>query len=91
LLRRGGSVFVLVDRKPGVYSENIFRFAGRVGARVLYCFSELQRDGTIVARFVSPPDPYCKSAESIRENVSALDANIKIILSGAVVAASLPA
>ncbi|HYP12421.1 MAG TPA: hypothetical protein VEQ63_00735 [Bryobacteraceae bacterium] len=81
MLDSGGWVMLLVDHYTGGdYSPNVFRFAGRMGARVVFFFVELQANGTVAIRFVSPPDPWCATDQGIEANLAALHAGIQNVL-----------
>lgn len=81
VLRNHGSVALLIDARSGLpYSPNILRLAGKMGARVVFFFTELQPDGHIEVLFLAPPDPYCSSEETIQANLQALDREVQRIL-----------
>lgn len=81
ILSSGGSVMLLVDHYTGgAYSPNAFQLAGRVGARMVFFFVELEANGTIAVRFVNPPDPSCATDEGIAANLAALHTEIQNIL-----------
>jgi hypothetical protein len=82
ILRKGGSVAILIDTTSccKAYSSNTFRLAQTVGAEVVFMVAELRKDGQILVEYLSPPDPYCRSNESMRRNLEALQARVDSIL-----------
>jgi hypothetical protein len=82
ILRKGGSVAILIDTASccQTYSSNAFRLAQAVGAEVVFMVAELQEDGQILVEYFSPPDPCCRSEESMRQNLEVLQARIDHIL-----------
>jgi hypothetical protein len=82
VLRSGGCVALLLDAMRGApLSPNILRLAGRTGARALFFFTELERNGTITVTFRRPPDPLCQSDSGIAANIAVLEAECARILS----------
>ena len=79
VLRRGGSVLLLVDATSGDYSPNIFRLAGAVGATVLFYTAELEGDGHVQVRVFAAPFPACGNQAEITGNLLALDTQIQRI------------
>jgi hypothetical protein len=83
ILRRGGSVAVLVDTDwCTTFSANTFRLVRSLGTRLIFMLPEIQPNGQIVVEYSQPPDPLCSSDESIRLNMRALQVGIDRILSG---------
>jgi hypothetical protein len=81
ILRKGGSVFVLVGGSdPSEMNMNVFRFVRSVHARLVFFTVEMQPDGEIMIEFFSPPDPLCLSDESVLSNLLALQDRIVRIL-----------
>ncbi len=79
LLRRGGSVLLLVDTIAGDYSPNIFRLARATGASVVFFTTELEGDGCVEVRVFQAPYPGCGNQAEIAGNLGALDRQIKRI------------
>jgi len=69
ILRRGGFVVTLIDNNLGALNTNVFRLIRSTGARVLFMVFELQPDGSILIEYLSPPDPFCLSNESVVSNL----------------------
>jgi len=70
ILRKGGFVAALVDSYLGdPPNRNVFHLIRLVGACVVFVVSELQPDGSILIEFISPPDPFCMSNESVISNL----------------------
>jgi len=83
VLRRGGSVAILVDNHfCESYSSHVFQLSRAVGAQVVFMIPELQRDGQILIEFSSPPDPLCCSEETIGLNLLALRSKVDGVLQG---------
>ena len=81
-LRKGDWIAALIDTADSDvrYCRNLLRFTGRVGARAVFFFSELQADGRIEVRFVCPPDPWCSTESGIERNIQALNGEVQRIL-----------
>lgn len=79
VLRRGGSILLLVDTIAGDYSPNIFRLAKATGAAVLFFTTELEGDGCVEVRVFQAPYPGCGNHAEIAGNLLALDRQIKRI------------
>ena len=79
VLRRGGSILLLVDTIAGDYSPNIFRLAKATGAAVLFFTAELEGDGCVEVRVFQVPYPGCGDQAEIAGNLRALDRQIKRI------------
>jgi hypothetical protein len=83
VLRRGGSVAVLVDNHfCESYSSHVFELSRAVGAQVVFMIPELQPDGQILVEYSLPPDPFCRSEETIGLNLLALRARVDGVLQG---------
>jgi hypothetical protein len=81
ILRQGGCVATLIDLNlAGPLNSNVFRLIRSTGARVVFFVSELQSDGAILIEFLKPPDPFCKSNESVVSNLLFLQDRIGQIL-----------
>lgn len=77
ILRRGGSVAALVDNGRGVpLPHHVFHLIKSTGAQVLFVVSQLEPNGEILVEYFSPPDPFCKTDESISANLLALQARV---------------
>ncbi len=79
VLRRGGSILLLVDTIAGDYSPNIFRLAKATGAALLFFTTELEGDGCVEVRVFRAPYPGCGDQAEIAGNLRALDRQIKRI------------
>lgn len=83
VLRRGGSVAVLVDNHfCESYSSHVFQLSRAVGAQVVFMIPALQPDGQILIEYSSPPDPLCRSEETIGLNLLALRSKVDGVLQG---------
>lgn len=81
ILRRGGVVAGMIDTELGApLNTNMLCLVGSVGARLVFSLAELGKDGEIVARFYTPPDPFCKSSEGILSNVEFFQARLDNLL-----------
>ena len=73
VLRGGGSVAWLADAKLGApLSPRVLRFAGTVGARVIFLWAEHGTNGAIDVHFADPPFPLCRSEEDLAANMEFL-------------------
>jgi hypothetical protein len=83
ILRRGESIATMIDNASlGRINVNLLRLIGVLGARVIFTTIELQASGEILVRFYNPPDPFCKTDESIRANVDFYENRIDGVLHG---------
>jgi len=83
VLRRGGSVAVLVDNHfCESYSSHVFQLSRAVGAQMVFMIPELQPDGQILVEYSLPPDPLCRSEETIGLNLLALRSKVDGVLQG---------
>jgi hypothetical protein len=81
ILRSGGSVATMIDTFLGdPLNPNILKLVGSLGARAIFATTELDDNGEILVRFSNPPDPFCKSDESIRSNIKYFQARIDHVL-----------
>lgn len=82
VFRRGGSVACLADPRLGApLTSHALRFAGKMGARVIFLWAEHGTDGAIDIHFVNPPSPLCKSEEEIAANMEFLRTENRRLLS----------
>ena len=73
LLANNGNIVLMIDMASGnSYSPNIMHFGGMLGAKIVFFFSELTPDGTILNTFYMAPNPYCRNELQIQENISFL-------------------
>ncbi len=87
LLRQNGCLVVVVDKEQGEFiSSNIFRFAGKMNARILMWFLQLQPNGEILLSILQPPGPACKTEQEIRANLDFVAENVRRILHGGQIA-----
>lgn len=81
ILRRGGSVAVLVDRGIGApLAANTLRLAHIVGARLFFGMPELQPNGEILLTGCEAPDLHNGGEASVQFTLEALDAQRSRIL-----------
>jgi lauroyl/myristoyl acyltransferase len=81
ILRRGGSVAALIDTNLGDnLNPNMFRLVRSVGARVVFALAELLPSGEIQIEYFAPPDPFCRSNESVLANLQVLQSKIDHVL-----------
>lgn len=70
-LQNGGIVGCLMDEYPGgPLKPQLFRLAGKVGARVVLLFSELDDQNRIKLTVALPPFPECATDEQINANLA---------------------
>ena len=81
ILRRGGSVATMIDdgSSPSL-NQNVLKFIGAVGARVVFATVELQGNGEVLVQFYTPPDPFCKTEQSVRSNIAYFESRIDAVL-----------
>jgi hypothetical protein len=73
ILRAGGMVAGLLDTNLGApLNGNMLHLLGRFGARAVFAIPMLDKDCVVVLRFYTPPDPFCKTPESITANLAFL-------------------
>ena len=83
LLRRNGCLMLLVDKEQGeAIPTSIFRFIGKMKSRILATFSYLQKDGTVLIRFVEPPAPECRNEEEVQANLDFIARSVEEIVTG---------
>ena len=85
ILRRGGSVAVLIDLDDHwckSLSVNTLHLVRALGARLIFMLPEIRKNGQVIVEYVEPPDPWCRSDESIALNMKDLRERIDRILSG---------
>lgn len=82
ILSKNGTIVLMVDKGPNnrEYSPNIMKLCGKVGAKVIFFFAELQPDGTIETSFMQAPHPYCKSETDINSNLEIMKKTTNEIL-----------
>lgn len=84
ILREGGSVAAMIDTDLGApLNANILRLLGSVEAHAIFATAELQPNGEILIAFHTPPDPLCKTDESIVTNLEFFRAKVDQIMRGA--------
>lgn len=80
-LLNGKVVGSLMDEYPGgPLKPQLFRLAGKVGAKVVFLFSELDKDNFVTFTAALPPFPACATDEEIQANLAAYDAQRQRIL-----------
>jgi hypothetical protein len=83
ILREGGSVAAMIDTGLGApLNVNILRLLGSVEARAIFATAELQPNGDILIEFHTPPDPLCRTDESIVTNLEFFRAKVDRIMCG---------
>jgi hypothetical protein len=74
-------IAALVDTGPfGDIRLNIFRLIRSVGAQLVFTVVGLDPDGEILVEYFAPPDPFCRSDESISANLQALKNRVDQVL-----------
>ena len=80
-LQKGKVVGSLMDEYPGgPLKPQVLRMAGKVGARVVYLFSELDDQNAIRLTATLPPFPACSTEEEIQANLAAYEQQRRRIL-----------
>jgi hypothetical protein len=80
-LQNGRIVGSLMDEYPGgPLKPQLFRLAGKVGAKVVFLFSELDKDNNVTLTAALPPFPACATDEEIQANLAAYDRERQRIL-----------
>jgi len=83
ILRRGESIATMIDNgSGGRINVNLLKLIGVLGARAIFTTIELQASGEILVRFYNPPDPFCKTDESIKANIEYYENRIDWVLHG---------
>jgi len=81
ILRRGGVVVGMIDTQlGGSLNGNLLRLLRPLGARLVFMYAELQKNGEILVRFYTPPDPFCCSEEGVLSNLEFIRAKVDEIL-----------
>lgn len=80
-LQNGKIVGSLMDEYPGgPLKPQLFRLAGKVGAKVVFLFSELDKNDCVTFTAALPPFPACATDEEIQANLAAYDRERQRIL-----------
>ncbi|MBV8438010.1 MAG: hypothetical protein JOY95_10905 [Silvibacterium sp.] len=81
ILRRGGSIAALIDNGRGeLFPHKLFHLIRSVKAQVVFVLAQLQPNGEILVEYFTPPDPFCKTDDSISSNLLVLKARIDRVL-----------
>lgn len=81
IFKRGGAIAMLADFGfCDDYNPNIYRVARALGAQVIFTVAEILPSGKISVEFFAPPDPFCKTDESILLNLQVLKERVDRIL-----------
>jgi hypothetical protein len=70
VLEHKGKVVVMIDNpKTHVYSPNIMKLCGKIDAKVVFFFAELNAQNVIDTYFIEAPFSNCRNEEEIKENL----------------------
>jgi hypothetical protein len=70
VLEQKGKVVVMIDNaKTNVYSPNIMKLCGKIDAKVVFFFAELNAQNAIDTYFIEAPFSHCRNEEEIKENL----------------------
>lgn len=91
-ISKEGTLAAMIDTGPTSYSRNMFALVGKLKCRLLFGFTELTPDGTIVVSFEVPPFPACRNEDEITANIARFDAELARIRRGSPIppAAAIP-
>lgn len=70
VLEQKGKVVLMIDNsKTHVYSPNIMKLCGKIDAKVVFFFAELNAQNVIETYFIEAPFSRCRNEEEIKENL----------------------
>ncbi len=69
LLNKGKLVLMVDDEETNVYSPNIMKLCGKIDAKVVFFFAELNAQNVIDTYFIEAPFSRCRDEEEIKENL----------------------
>lgn len=70
VLEQKGKVVVMVDHpRTQVYSPNIMKLCGKIDAKVVFFFAELNAQNVIDTYFIEAPFSRCRNEEEINQNL----------------------
>ena len=73
LLSKNAKIGLMVDdTETSDYSPNSMKICTLTGSKVVFCFAQLKKNGTISTWLEKAPYPYCKTEFEIQENVDGL-------------------
>lgn len=81
VLQQGGIVASLMDEYPGgPLKPQLLRLAGRLGAKTVFLFSELDANNVVTLTAALPPYPECATEQEVEANLAAYDSERQRIL-----------
>ena len=82
ILRRGGTVIVLVDENlsAGNYSPNVFRLAEKLNSDMIYSLVKLQPNGSIEANILEFPNAVSAEEDGVALKINALSEQVTNLL-----------
>jgi hypothetical protein len=70
VLENKGSLVLMVDHtETGLYSPNIMKLCGKLDAKVVFFFAELNAQNVVESYLIEAPFPRCRTAEEINQNL----------------------
>lgn len=69
LQNKGNLVLMIDDGKTGEYSPNIMKLCGKIDAKIVFFFAELNAQNVVESYLIEAPFPRCRTAEDINQNL----------------------
>jgi hypothetical protein len=70
VIENKGTLVLMIDQtETGEYSPNIMKLCGKMDAKVVFFFAELNSQNVIECNCIEAPFPRCRTAEEINENL----------------------
>lgn len=83
VLREGGRFAAMLDEDLGQpLKPQMMRLAGRVGARVVLCWAEMDKSGTICVNYEPAPHPIPDNEQKVLANLGVLEDRRQRIIAG---------
>lgn len=69
LQNKGNLVLMIDDGQTGEYSPNIMKLCGKIDAKIVFFFAELNAQNVVECYCIEAPFPHCRTAAEIDENL----------------------
>ena len=70
VLEKKGKLVLMIDStKTGLYSPNIMKLCGKIDAKIVFFFAELNAQNVVESYLIEAPFPRCRTAEEINQNL----------------------